>query len=119
MPCLDKQNPLIERAADVAFIAETRVQSVSEMLDKLPFAPDFAVEVSAEHDKAPEVQRKTQEYMQNGTRLLWNVYPLTRSVAVHRPGQLTVTLSGDNVLDGYDGLPGFATTVKAVFSILD
>ena len=44
-----------------------------------------------------------------------DVYPRTRTVMVHRPGVLAVTLTGGDVLDGGDVLPGFRLPLSEIF----
>ena len=46
---------------------------------------------------------------------VWVVYPETREVEVHAPGQTTQILGIDATLDGGDILPGFSLAVKDVF----
>lgn len=106
------------RAADVAFISMERMNSVKRG-EWLPFPPDLAVEVVSEYDTARDVRDKSEDYMENGTRLLWSVYPDRRLIDVHRPGQPVVTLRGDDMLDGGDVLPGFAVPVRDLFAPLD
>lgn len=44
-----------------------------------------------------------------------DVYPRTRTIAVHCPGVPAVTLTGDDVLDGGDVLPGFSLPLSEIF----
>jgi len=57
--------------------------------------------------------------MENGTRLLWLIYPDNRLIDVYRPGQPTVTLKAGDTLDGGDVLPGFTASLAAIFAILN
>ena len=57
--------------------------------------------------------------MENGTRLLWLVYPDTRLIDVYRPNQPTLTLKPADTLDGGDVLPGFTASLAAIFAVLD
>jgi Uma2 family endonuclease len=107
-----------KRAADIAFVAKERVKSLDEITGVIAFVPDFAVEVISPHDKAIDVRRKTESYMRNGARLLWNVYSEDRLVEVHRPGQPTLVLRNGDILDGYDVLPGLKLPVDEIFSVL-
>lgn len=106
------------RAADVAFISMERMKEVKRA-EWLPFPPDLAVEVVSEYDTARDVREKAEDYMDNGTRLLWIVYPDRRIIDIHRPGQPVVKLGVADQLDGGDVLPGFSVLVKDIFSPLD
>ena len=80
----------------------------------IPFAPDLAVEVVSPPDTADEIQRKVENYMKYGTRILWVAYSKTKSVAVHTPQGSTI-VDIDGTLDGGDVLPGFKLELKKVF----
>ena len=43
------------------------------------------------------------------------VRPSERALMVHRPGAPSVTLTGDDVLDGGDVLPGFTLPLSEIF----
>ena len=106
------------RAADVAFITAERMKAVKRG-EWLPFPPDLAVEVISQYDKAQEIRDKAEEYMENGTRLLWIVYPERRIIDVHRSGQPIVKHAAGDRLDGGDVLPGFSIPVEELFAPLD
>lgn len=108
-----KLSEITTLAPDIGFIAADRAP---ERLPKgyIPLAPDLAVEVVSPSDRAADVQHKVQMYLQFGVKLVWVVYPDTRSVMVHT-GQGAITLTADDTLDGGDVLPGFTLAVKAIF----
>lgn len=106
------------RAVDVAFISRDRLSAVKRG-SWLPFPPDLAVDVVSEYDRAREIREKVEDYMENGTRLLWIIYPDRRLIDVHRPGLPAVKLGSADQLDGADVLPGFSAPVKAIFAPLD
>ncbi len=47
-------------------------------------------------------------------RLVWVVYPNTRTVDVYQPDD-TATLGEEDSLSGLDVLPGFACPIKDIF----
>jgi len=106
------RNPDLVRAPDAAFIAQRRVPSGGLPKAYIPFAPDLAVEVISPNDTAEHVQRKAQDWLAAGTRLLWQVYPGLKRAVVHAPGQPTRTLGPEDVLDGGDVVPGFSCRVS-------
>lgn len=106
------------RAADVALISVARLISVKRGA-WLSSPPDLAVEVISEHDLASDIRRKTEDYMENGARLLWIVYPDERLIDVYRPGEPAQTLRESDDLDGFDVLPGFSVPVAELFAPLD
>jgi len=113
------EHPPQVRVADIAFIAQDRLKDVKPE-DWLPIPPDLAVEVISEYDKTGATRAKRHApYIENGTRLLWVIYPETRDVQVWRPDQPVQILTVPAVLDGGDVLPGFSLSLETLFSALD
>ena len=50
----------------------------------IELAPDLAVEVISPSDRSPEVRDKVEDWLRAGTRLVWVIYPATRSATVYR-----------------------------------
>lgn len=80
----------------------------------IPFAPDFAVEVVSPSNDATEIHNKVLDYLRYGTRLVWVVYPDSRTVFVHTQSGSKI-LTVEDTLDGGDVLPGFKLAVKDIF----
>jgi Uma2 family endonuclease len=78
-------------------------------------APDLVVEVLSPSDVFTSVQRKVQQYLRAGTRVVWILVPEDRSVAVCRSGQDQKILSNGETLSGEDVLPGFSCPVAELF----
>jgi Uma2 family endonuclease len=72
--------------------------------------------VISPHDRADEVDQKTQEWLTFGVQRVWVVYPTTERVFVYRQGERspTVYAAGDT-LEGGESLPGFAVAVEMLF----
>lgn len=119
MGFLMQQDPREIRAADVSVFSTAQLKAIPNVYEWFPFPPDLAVEVVSEYDRVVDLRRKAQSYMAHGTRLLWVVYPEDREIEVFRPGQVTRTLTGMDVLDGGDVLPGVSVPVKSIFVVLD
>lgn len=81
----------------------------------LETAPSIAVEVISPNEPAVRVETKVREYLEAGVRLVWVVYPETRSVHVYRPGGSAAYLGPEDTLTGEDVLPGFAVPVASLF----
>lgn len=101
------------RAPDVAYVSRDRLPAGAPD-GFLPLAPDLAVEVVSPNDRADDVNRKLLDYLRFGTRMIWLVYPATRTIVVH-DGAVAHVLSEDAVIEGGDVLPGFSLPVKRVF----
>jgi Uma2 family endonuclease len=48
--------------------------------------------------------------------MVWAVYPGTRTVQAHRPGQGVRVLSEGDTLDGEEVVPGFSLPVSEIFA---
>jgi Uma2 family endonuclease len=108
-------DPDTGRRADVSFVTKSKLGGGPIPEGILEVAADVAVEVVSPYDTAYEVETKVELYLKHGFGEVWVVYPITRSVNVHRPGQPIEHLSGDAVLHGRGPLDGFSTPVSAFF----
>jgi Uma2 family endonuclease len=109
------------RLPDVAFIS-IRDLPGGKLPDEpiLALSPALAVEVLSESNTKAEMRQKTSEYFEAGSRLVWLIYPKTRSVAVYEspsdePARL---LRDDDMLDGGSVLPGFTLPIADLFAEL-
>ena len=83
-------------------------------------SPDLAVEVLSASNTVAEMDRKRREYFAGGTRLVWVVDPVARTVAVYTsPEAPSAVLDQHGTLDGGDVLPGFTLDLHALFARLD
>lgn len=102
------------RAPDVGFIVGERLPD-GLPVRYIPLAPDLAVEVVSPTDTAAEVQDKVVEYLSAGVRMVWVVYPSSKTITVHLPGA-SRTLDENATLEGGNVLPGFSVPVRNVFA---
>lgn len=108
-------DPPTVRGPDVAFIARENLPPEGIPDGFWRRGPDLAVEVVSPANAASEMQEKALEYLAGGSRLVWVVHPLGRSVTVYRSrDQIRVLLEGES-LDGGDALPGFRLAVADLF----
>lgn len=110
-----RSDPDTVRAPDAAFVCAGRIPSAGIPPGFWPGAPDLAVEVlSPSHTFAARLE-KVQEYLDAGTRLVWLVEPDPRRLTVFRPGERTVSLHADDMVDGGDVLPGFHLLLSEIW----
>jgi Uma2 family endonuclease len=110
-----ERNPDTVRGPDVAFVRTERLPEGADIPGYLPIGPDLAVEVASPFDERREVEQKVAEYFAAGTRLVWRLDPVKRTVTVRTPdGAERVYADGDD-LDGGDVLPGFRIPVSVLF----
>ena len=109
------RDPDTVRAPDVSFVARERVPAGGPPEGYWDLAPDLAVEVVSPNDTAADVQSKVQMWLEAGVRLVWVVYPGTRSVVAHKSLKEASTLTGPDTLTGSDVVPGFECPVAEFF----
>ncbi|MCY3602094.1 MAG: Uma2 family endonuclease [Chloroflexi bacterium] len=109
-----ERDPDTVREPDIAFTSAERSPLDVRVTGYAEVAPDLVVEIVSPSDGRREVHDKAQMWLRHGVRLVWVVYPNTRTVDVYRADQ-TATLGEEDSLSGLDVLPGFACPVKAIF----
>ncbi|MEP7284134.1 MAG: Uma2 family endonuclease [Chloroflexota bacterium] len=101
---------------DIAFTAKERLAKV---IDDFPtVVPDLAVEVVSTGNTKIELQEKVAAYFQAGVRLLWVVYPKSRTVYVYHTDHEVTILAQDAVLTGGSVLADFSVKLSEVFAVL-
>ncbi len=99
------------RIPDVSFIVKERLPK--DWLHYPAMAPDLAVEVLSPTDSFNDMMEKVDEYLQQGTQIVWVVITSTREVLVcTAEGKHTVR----DVLTAPNLLPGFELPVKTIFT---
>ena len=109
------------RIPDVAYASWARIPGGRVPAEPVPhLAPDLAVEVLSESNTSREMARKRTEYFRAAVRLVWEVDPRARTVAVYvRDDAPIAVLTEDQTLDGGDVLPGFTLPLRELFAELD
>ena len=105
------------RSPDVAWIRRARLTQLpaEDKQGFLPLCPDFVIELLSPSDSRAVLQRKMEEYRDNGARLGWLVDPGRRQVVIYRADGVAERRAGAGVLTGESVLPGFALDVAAIW----
>ena len=101
------------RELDIAFLSKSRELGPPDF-NWYELGPDLAVEVISPNTRASDIHLKVMQVLGAGTRLIWLVYPETRTVEVHTAEGGT-KLHEDDTLSGGDALPGFSMRVGDIF----
>lgn len=104
------------RAADAAWVDLRDWNALTtEQQDKFaPVVPVFLVEVRSPSDRLPALQRKMEEWIQNGCRLAWLIDPIDQRATIYRADGTVEERRMDSVLSGEDTLPEFSFDLKAL-----
>jgi Uma2 family endonuclease len=98
---------------DVLVLSSSRAKTLDPNQVPVPGAPDLAVEIISPSERSADSQAKLQTYLRAGSKEVWQVYPKSRSVVVHRSGNSTI-LTSDQTL-GTPLLEGFSIKVQNLF----
>lgn len=103
------------RSPDSAWIALERWLSIPKE-DRQSFAaivPDFVIEIMSRSDSQVVLQKKMEQYIQNGVRLGWLIEPAQQQAWIYRQdGSVEHRDSFEKPLSGEDVLVGFELRVN-------
>ena len=104
-----------ERTAkpDVAFVSTARLTGDKTKGFSIP--PDLAIEVVSPSDVQSRIAAKALAYLNAGTRLVWVLEPVTKTVTVYRSERDIKMLTQEDTLTGEDVVPGFSCPVAQLF----
>ncbi len=102
---------------DISWIKLDRWNALSkEQRTKFaPIVPDFVVELRSPSDSLKDLQKKMQQYMDNGVRLGWLIDRKQRRVYVYRPGVAAQQLDNPETVSGDPELPGFVLKLGEIW----
>jgi Uma2 family endonuclease len=105
------------RSPDVSWIEQSRWDALTpQQKEKFPpIAPDFVLELMSPSDSLKDLQDKMQEYINNGVKLGWLIYPKKKQVEIYRQGQAIEVLTSPTILSGENVLPGFVLDMQIIW----
>jgi len=109
------RNPDRVVGADAVFIATRSLPIQRSREGYLETIPDLVVEVVSKNDTPAYVQRKVEDYLAAGVRVVWIADPGPKTITVHRPGTEPQTLTETDLLTVEDVIPGFQLPVREAF----
>lgn len=112
---LQPEPEAIVRAPDLAFVRKERIPPPENESGFWSLAPDLVVEIISPSETAVQVQAKVQDYLNAGSRLIWLVYPETRTVVEYRADGSMRLYANNDTLDGADVIPGFRYPLELLF----
>ena len=98
---------------DIAFVLTERLSE--DKLKGFSVAPDLAVEIVSPTDKHYDVTEKALAYLKSGTRLVWVIEPVAKTVMVYRSETDFTLLACEDTLTGEDVVEGFTCPVAQLF----
>ncbi|MGK7878643.1 MAG: Uma2 family endonuclease [Crocosphaera sp.] len=106
-----------DRSPDAAWIPKEKWENLSqEQRQKfLPLCPDFVVELRSPSDNLKSLQKKMEEYIENGTKLAWLINRQEQQVEIYRPGKQVEILNNPQTLSGEDVLVDFVLELEKIW----
>ena len=101
------------RGLDIAFVSKSRAPEPLEFT-WYETGPDLAVEVISPNHLECDRHLKVMQLLNAGTRLIWLIYPESRTVVAHTAAGAN-TLYENDALSGGEVLPGFEIRVGDIF----
>ena len=109
--------PGLVRIPDVAFISWERLACGEFPRVPIPnLVPDLVVEVLSPGNTQTEMGGKLADYSHAGVRLVWLIYPDTRSARACTSATAFQQIPPDGGLSGGDVLPGFSLSLRDLFA---
>lgn len=109
-------DPDTVRAPDAAFVSRERLEKVGSVEGFWPGTPDLAVEVVSPGETHAEVVEKALAWLDAGCRMVLVVEPERKVVTIYRSREDIRVLTGDEVVDGADVVPGWRLPVAEIFA---
>ena len=111
---ITEHNPDSVRGPDLALASWARA-SAYPGAGFLEIAPELCVEILSPSNRASRMQQKVVEYLNAGARLVWVLDPINQRATVYRSTSDIQILGSNDVLNGYDVLPGFELLLSKLF----
>lgn len=113
---LIKRDPDTVRAPDIALVLSENLPEKEPTDAFWPSAPDLAVEVVSPGDRAEDVGKKVQAWIDGGARAVWVVDARRRVVEVHGPADDPCVYDASREFLPRGVVPGFRCATADIFS---
>ncbi|RKU08180.1 hypothetical protein C6501_16650 [Candidatus Poribacteria bacterium] len=100
---------------DLAFVSAERLNDDQDKNKGFPIPPDLAIEVVSPSDIQSRVVGKVFAYLDAGTRCVWVIEPISKTVTVYKSETDIKILTYEDTLTGDDVVPGFSCPVELLF----
>ena len=109
------------RSPDVAWVRNERIEALTdeEWQKFLPLCPDFVLELRSPSDSMQALQRKMEEYRENGAQLGWLLDPVSKRVHVYRQGATVEILNNPATLSGEPLLRRFMLDLPQIWAAME
>ncbi len=110
-----RRGPDTVRAPDVSFVRSERIPPGGVPRSFWNIPPDLAIEINSPDNTTAEMQARIRDFLEAGARLVWVMYPGTRTIQVIQSLLERREFGPGDTLEGGDVIPGFSCPVAAFF----
>ena len=110
-----ERDPDTVREPDVAFFSADKLPLDVRVRGYYEVVPDLVVEIVSPNDSPEYVAQRVGMWHGFGVLLVWALYPVTRTVAVHPLNGTALLYTDNDILDGGAVLPDFQCAVRDIF----
>jgi Uma2 family endonuclease len=105
------------RGVDVLYLTPEQFARLEPILrtEYIPEVPALVAEVISASETTTYSNEKVTDYLNGGARLVWQLFPLTRTIRVYGSDNTTWTIPAGGTLDGGAVLPGFTVGLGELF----
>jgi Uma2 family endonuclease len=105
------------RSPDSSWILRTRWDELTPQQQSVfaPICPDFVIELWSPSDTLKEIKFKLDEYVANGAKLGFLIYPPQQQVFVYRPGRNPQCLQQPSAVSADPELQGFMLDLTEIW----
>lgn len=109
------ESPDTVRAPDFAYVRQERLVQIAGNDGYIPIPPDLCVEVISPNDRPADIERKVNDWLEFGTRIVIVINPKNRSTRVYRSPTEVEVLSESDTLRLEDLVPGWSLKLMEIF----
>jgi Uma2 family endonuclease len=108
-------------SADVAWVGNELIDVLTneEWHKFLPLCPDFVLELRSPSGSLRTLERKMEEYCQNGAQLDWLLDPVTKSLHIYHPDSAPEILQNPATISGEPLLCGFTLDLQKIWAAME
>ena len=105
------------RSPDASWILRPRWNALTPQPQSVfaPICPDFVIELWSPSDTLKEIKLKLDEYVANGAKLGFLIYPPQKQVFVYRPNQNPQCLQQPSTVSADPELPSFTLDLTEIW----
>ena len=110
-----RRNPDTNVGIDIAVATSEQAVRTPKNARLIDGSPVLAVEILSASDMIEDIQEKVEEFLKNGTRIVWLADPFQETVTVYRPNAEPALFSRSQNLVGDPELAGLTISVAEIF----